>query len=379
MTSPQMDDIDEDFCCLCCGPEYNTFYSGIAPNASANSGDEMIEHDIAREEEETGERRFLRHEGEWLDDIRVIGVRQEDTIWYDKEPGNRLYARGRCSFVLKPEKERPVFDYVSFWGYKSRMKLHANCWTLLNRALDVIKMRDLWAGEVRLDAVVMTILTLYDWWGAMGGCMTTVDSGGAFQLMGSSWTGNVTSEAWYLTDFLKVPAINEYALNFPKAVPQEAGEGTRDAKRTCSVDNFNSQLNRLPLELLVQVLYFLPRKDVVNFRVASRTVAALPLTQGFWRSRFPMDSPWLWEFQDPELDNARVDWKRMYQDLVVKDVEPMEPKLRGLRNRKRVWEAVMGVASKCWDSELVERDKGEFVEDWADRFDALEDPEECQD
>ncbi|KAF8535341.1 hypothetical protein BDD12DRAFT_349900 [Trichophaea hybrida] len=143
----------------------------------------------------------------------------------------------------------------------------------------VIKMRDLWAGEMRLDAVVMTILAIYNWSG--GGYETIVDSGGALQLMGSSWTGNVTAEAWYLTDFLKVPAINEYALNFPKAVPHEAREETRDAKRIRSVDNFNSQLNWLPLELLVQVLYFLPRKDVVNFRVASRTVALLPLTQGF--------------------------------------------------------------------------------------------------
>jgi hypothetical protein len=120
-----------------------------------------------------------------------------------------------------------------------------------------------------------------------------------------------------------------------------------------------SPLESLPPELLVQVLCHLPRQDVLNLRLASRTAAQIALPQEFWKSRFPIDAPYLWELhvQMEELEMMRPspDWRQMHQDLIVS--KPKTAEFRGLRNRMRVWRTVMEVAEESWMGELFEREE----------------------
>jgi hypothetical protein len=182
--------------------------------------------------------------------------------------------------------------------------------------------------------------------------------GEATKCRGLGWFVENTSDEWLVANPADCPEMKEYAQHLPEA---SGAEGPR-ANHTMKADNNNSRLNLLPPELLLRVLCFLPRQDALNFRISSRTIAAIPLVQEFWKSRI-LDTPYLWEIHDhlPELGTIRPDWRKIYKDLVVG--EPVAVELGGLRNRKRIWKLLSTVAEECWEGEMMERkQKGSYVD-----------------
>jgi hypothetical protein len=274
--------------------------------------------------------------------------------------------------------------------YSGRVAVHDSCYHLLRHAIEHVQ--HLWCvrGLVELDVLVGCMISLSDDIYGMA-LHTTLDLGGAEVFRGiHGWEGNCTSEAWYLTDFLvECEGVSEYVENPPRAAgwadewekPLAArrrrhrawrcfGFGTGTAPDAMEIDveerppPHQPLLEALPTELLVQILCFLPKKDVDSLCLASKTVAAISLPQEYWKSRFVLDAPYLWELHArmPMLEWMRPapDWRRMHEDLVTG--EKTQLAFRGLRNRERVWRAAVEVAEECWIGELCEREeRGSYI------------------
>jgi hypothetical protein len=173
------------------------------------------------------------------------------------------------------------------------------------------------------------------------------DHGGGFEkdkdLRGQHWQGNVTSDSWCVANPVHCEALLDYFWKPPQ--PNYTYDILSDAWQP---DSVQSNLHALPLEVIGEILKHLPRKDALNFRIASRTAAAVPLVQEFWRARIVHDAPWLWEIRERQIMESKVDWRSMYEDLVV---DKYNPAFRGLRNRERIWKIVTPLAEKCWEVE----------------------------
>jgi hypothetical protein len=269
--------------------------------------------------------------------------------------------------------------------YGGRVAVHDSCYLLLKEAL--LHVKTIWGvpGDINLDVVAACMVSLSD--DVYGLALyTTLGVGGVEEFRGlHGWDGNCTSEAWYLTDFLRpCEGVIKYVAHPPRVGAAEQqwpvekkklnwkevrryGWSPMDFARAYKLQQQKerqsrgqrSPLESLPPELLVQVLCHLPRQDVLNLRLASRTAAQIALPQEFWKSRFPIDAPYLWELhvQMEELEMMRPspDWRQMHQDLIVS--KPKTAEFRGLRNRMRVWRTVMEVAEESWMGELFEREE----------------------
>ncbi|KAI9642829.1 hypothetical protein NHQ30_008562 [Ciborinia camelliae] len=77
----------------------------------------------------------------------------------------------------------------------------------------------------------------------------------------------------------------------------------------------------LPKELLIEIVCLLPTLDMRSFRSASRTIATLPLTQTYWRTRFDYPHELSHVHRDPswalsEVHNGSIDWKFLYNTVL---------------------------------------------------------------
>lgn len=290
-------------------------------------------------------------EGDWLNEVRLVGYLT------DRTPNLRIpiHKRGRnFSFVSSVASASGLavdFEggpYIFLGQMADFVGIHCDCWRLLKRAIRVVGDHLRLLGTVQTDVVVGCLLAAAD--NESQGRWTNLDVGDASKFRGMSWSGNQTSQAWLLTRFWECPGVEEYILNPP---PIATNQPPHTTSPLTEVDNPESTLNRLPLEVLVQILCNLPRKDALNFRLASRAVAAIFLPQEFWK-RMTLDVPYMWEVQKSvNSKDKTVNWRRLYEELINKD--PMTPELRGLRNRKRVWRTAMKVAKTMWIVECHER------------------------
>lgn len=96
----------------------------------------------------------------------------------------------------------------------------------------------------------------------------------------------------------------------------------------CSSDDWFS---RYPTELLHVILNHLASRDVLNLKLASRALASLALTQGFWRSRFDPGREFDYMFEARSRDPRSVDWHSLYQEAKGRENDP------SVRNRRRIY------------------------------------------
>ena len=93
----------------------------------------------------------------------------------------------------------------------------------------------------------------------------------------------------------------------------------------------------LPAEITSIILDWLGPKDIANLRLATPVFRPLPnilFQRFFWE-----EMPWLFEVK--ELDMAEVDWYELYCRC-----KNGCRKVKGLRNRKRIWRAVEEIVDK---------------------------------
>ena len=100
-----------------------------------------------------------------------------------------------------------------------------------------------------------------------------------------------------------------------------------------SLDHFT----RLPNEILSLILDGLSSQDIASLRLA--TPACRQLNMGLFRRLLLGDMPWLWEAE--ELPKGKTDWHRLY-----KKVKFCWKNLKGLQNRRRIWNDVREVVTR---------------------------------
>ncbi|KAI9880165.1 MAG: hypothetical protein M1830_004984 [Pleopsidium flavum] len=91
--------------------------------------------------------------------------------------------------------------------------------------------------------------------------------------------------------------------------------------------------SQLPPEILDNILLHLQSKDLCNLRLASRTVATMPLSQSFWASRFlpGFELATIFEVHSIEFRPQDRDWMSLYHRVKALSTIP------GLLNRNRIW------------------------------------------
>ncbi|KAK8000264.1 F-box domain-containing protein [Apiospora arundinis] len=259
-----------------------------------------------------------------------------------------------------PPEERHTYA----WGFL----FHEACWALLEQAL---KPDDAAGGVVDMIDALWRILQsvpcgseLPNWGHNYGGLyMGTVKDlckGEHFVLMGPN--SNLVIPSTYANPF-RIPEIQKVvsslriqhqgeaepamavSANAPtvdtEAAPTttEGNGGEVSRSRSSSIPSANvDPFARLPQELRELLLCYLESPDVANLRRASQEIAALPLSQPFFRSRF-WPGRELHVFFDafllPPTEMRGTDWTRLYRHLKT-NLRHNKVGL-GERNRLRIW------------------------------------------
>ncbi|KAF8246322.1 hypothetical protein K440DRAFT_662248 [Wilcoxina mikolae CBS 423.85] len=307
----------------------------------------------------------------WLEDVRLLGYKhgsphypepsepKHDDAWASHTPPPEfLYSPsdddsegrkhtfvstpGTCSsgedlICLDGEREFPVYC-------EQRVGVHDNCWTLLFLALDLGHRPEENIMFWQQDVVVGYLVSLVDEEGD-GDC-TAVDFGDVVEAAQDQFweVERDEEEAWVLADFV---ARDKGLEGFLKGVCEEVGREERKegGVQVGGGEGRGCVLDCLPPELLDMVMQELPKSGVRNFRLAYRPAAVAVLSNQFWRSRFVVDLPILFEMEWLEKEVGAVPWERVYRKLVLEDNGEAGV---AWRNRRRVWGVVSEVAKACW-------------------------------
>jgi hypothetical protein len=122
-----------------------------------------------------------------------------------------------------------------------------------------------------------------------------------------------------LSDFYKaIKSTSVPTHDFAKVSKKQSRFGGKDP------------LGGLPIELLQMVLFQLPSADVLSVKLASSTMASLPLTESFWASRFGSHHEYEYIFESKRLA-CNFGWRRLYFAMKNAQDQPY------FVNRRRIW------------------------------------------
>ena len=116
--------------------------------------------------------------------------------------------------------------------------------------------------------------------------------------------------------------------------------------------------SRFPVELLTQVISFLPTQSVLDFRLSSRAIARIELDSTFWHSRFVFPNEFSHVFipstqSITDRKQSTIDWKMLYKKL-----SSVTPDDECSRNRQRIQslneQLLMRIRSHVGSVETVE-------------------------
>ena len=103
-------------------------------------------------------------------------------------------------------------------------------------------------------------------------------------------------------------------------------------------DDGGDIFSRLPVEILTEILVFLPSTSVRNIQLASRSMASLHLSSRYWSSRFEFPNELCHITLPPALQRSGrvgdqcVDWRRLCDQLL----HPVGKEFEWWQNRKRI-------------------------------------------
>ena len=100
------------------------------------------------------------------------------------------------------------------------------------------------------------------------------------------------------------------------------------------VSNPSDKFSKLSDDLLDLLLGWIPSKDIVSLKLASRTFAKTPLSDSFWKSRFLLGHEFEFMFESRESNRSRQlggRWKGLYFSM-------RNSPSWFLKNRKRLWD-----------------------------------------
>lgn len=192
----------------------------------------------------------------------------------------------------------------------------------------------------------------------------TVDYAGAelFYIDGWAWSEEPVSEIrlflekmiewdFIVQDPERVLGLNERTQNPPLLETE-----SQTIQFTC---NTNDIFMRLPQEILQELLCFLPTSAVQAVRLASRSMAAVPLSATYWRSRFQFPNE-LSHINLPltsssgQVDYTFVDWKNLCDRLF----HPIGEQFKWWQNRKRISTLTRKLAQRLLHQRTINLSEG---------------------
>ncbi|VUC20477.1 unnamed protein product [Clonostachys rosea] len=321
----------------------------------------------------------LDPELEWLKENRLIGENRESSslckIWVSGPAHYQLhnfmeFEPGEDIEALPDEDAVPVYSIDD--DFSLAIPFHERCRQVLGQYLGL--------PVAELDKEVL-FQALEDLWHPepITGRLD-IDYGDIEKQMGQYWDVEAGTEH-FVCNPVEVKGLQGYLKNLPK-------RSTGDIKRRQAYNTSGDPFSRLSTELLLLVTTCIDDSaDIFELRQASPSFANLDLSQGFWRNRFRLDMPWLWDFSKQSAEElATMDWERVYHKMYwgSNPTSKKENKFYGLCNRRRIWEQICpDVAHAYWRSQKQLREeslskpiirKGAFEKD--EVLLAVEDPYE---
>ena len=221
------------------------------------------------------------------------------------------------NYILRQDSSHDAQDV---WGFL----FHSTCWTLLANIFQP-RLQDILAACLSMPCRFVYVLN----WGH--------DYGGAIEFISERAVPNIAIPCHSLPrnihmnfDPVDIPELQH--LLWSPVTPKTAGPAKLDNDNRFCVQKPSQAPDRftlLPPEILQELLILLQSKDVASFRLASRTIASLALTDTFWKSRFLDGYEYASIFEARE--SRPNSWRALYDGISRMQAKP------GITNRKRIW------------------------------------------
>ncbi|KAI1815551.1 hypothetical protein GGS20DRAFT_542913 [Poronia punctata] len=225
---------------------------------------------------------------------------------------------------LVPDCEKETYA----WGFL----FHESCWKVLEQACmpQPVNLKTLWR-------ILLSVPHHRDvpYWGHLYSCRHS-----RYNVFDMPLAPVFILPTLYFCPF-EAPELSNLLATTRIAVNTEASrdqEAPSIIPSQSTSTNVSDPFSRLPVELIEMILTFVATEDILPFRLSSRAVATVSLSQGFFRSRFWPDHEFGMLFDAFLLkpaDRAGIDWKALYllsRTRRTKDLATLKE-----RNRLRIW------------------------------------------
>ena len=220
------------------------------------------------------------------------------------------------SSLKRPDGPNSSPGVVDFWGFA----FHTACWNLLT-ALFQPNLSDLVNVCLSTRRSVEGIL---DWGHNYGGVVFRLD-----KYYSRLWfSGEPSGEA----DPFNVASVGPLIQAAVRL--EDSRDGALRRLKPYKMDG--DMFQRLPPEVLHEILIVLPSQDVQHLRSSSPAFANLGLSEMFWASRFQRGHELHCIFETKKTRPSS--WRSLYQS-----VRGLQMRVLSLANRKRVWELALAL------------------------------------
>ncbi|KAI1177338.1 hypothetical protein F4777DRAFT_577144 [Nemania sp. FL0916] len=257
---------------------------------------------------------------------------------------------------------------VNAWGFR----FHESCWKVLEQASapDPVNLKILWRILYSVPRFSLLPLWGHNFGGLYLGARRENQPGGFLLLFGAS--NLIIPSAYH--DPYSIPELMPGLLRIQEHIGDaiSADKRPRHVALSTAVPKGSDPFATLPLELRELILLYVATEDVLPFLLSSRVLAAVPLTQHWFQSRF-----WPGRELDVIFDGfvlkanrVSVDWRWLYR--WSKDRIKYRALTLGERNRHRIWDQTVRPMIKAIDriSSLSKlRGKSNWLHEPADAFD----------
>ncbi|KAJ3529224.1 hypothetical protein NM208_g9861 [Fusarium decemcellulare] len=294
--------------------------------------------------------RFSLYTEKWLGEFRAVYIESlnwEDVqlsgvgTFSDPEPWAPKYAEDRyddrkldrndgmeicihivsLDLVLNP---MTGFEPISFWGFG----FHSACWDLLTTLFrpDPTDLFYLCLSMPVMDAGII------DWGHEYGGALSRKHTyrGQRFSRSTSDVFSHSNSDVFKCDPF-NTAVVTQRFFRFSAIM------GSSQADFRSNSANYKTEgdiFDRLPPELLQDIVIKLQSVDVVNLRKSSPAFAKLHLPEAFWASRFQRGHEYHHIFESSQ--SRPSSWRALYLALRF-----FASDIPSLNNRKRVWDLAL--------------------------------------
>ncbi|KAI0538938.1 hypothetical protein GGR58DRAFT_275213 [Xylaria digitata] len=240
-----------------------------------------------------------------------------------------------------PESEKETYA----WGFR----FHDSCWRLVEQACapKPVDLERLWRILRSVPHTSHLPLWGHNFGGLYLGSRRDYHSGSRFTLLGGS--SNLIIPSAYHDPF-NVPELKSTLGQLRIRIDDTIAMNEKSQALTYSSTKFFDPFSLLPVELREMILTYVTTEDILSFRLSSRVMAAIPLSQYFFQSRFwpgrELDFFFDFFLLRPS-DKLGIDWRELYRSSKKR----IKYNLVGLgeRNRLRIWKQTVRPLTQAID------------------------------